>query len=61
MQAKFHGPYVVEQQLGPVDYVVSTPDRRKTKLLFNDIGSVKLGLQRVAWNRKQDKLSLIHI
>jgi len=31
LQAKFHGPYVVEQQLGPVDYVVSTPDRRKTK------------------------------
>jgi len=24
-------PYVVEQQLGPIDYVVSTPDRRKTK------------------------------
>ena len=31
LQAKFHGPYVIEQQLGPVDYVVSTPDRRKTK------------------------------
>jgi len=31
LHAKFHGPYVVEQQLGPVDYVISTPDRRKTK------------------------------
>ena len=31
LQAKFCGPYVVEQQLGPVDYVVLTPDRRKTK------------------------------
>ena len=31
LQAKFHGPYVVEQQLGPVDYVVSTPEGRKTK------------------------------
>jgi len=31
LQAKFHGPYVVEQQLDPVNYVVSTPDRRKTK------------------------------
>ena len=31
LQAKLHGPYVVAQQLGPVDYVVSTPDRRKTK------------------------------
>jgi len=30
LQAKFHGPFVVEQ-LGPVDYVVATPDRRKTK------------------------------
>ena len=27
----------------------------RTKLLFNDIGSVKLGLQRVAWNGKQNK------
>ena len=31
LHAKYHGPYTVEQQLGPVDYVVSTPDRRKTK------------------------------
>jgi len=30
LQVKFHGPYVIEQQLGSVDYVVSTPDRRKT-------------------------------
>jgi len=31
LEAKFHDPYTVEQQIGPVDYVVSTPDRRKTK------------------------------
>ena len=31
LYAKYHGPYTVEQQLGPVDYVISTPDRRKTK------------------------------
>jgi len=31
LQAKFRGPYVVEQQLGSVDYVISTQDRRKTK------------------------------
>jgi len=31
LQAKFHWPFVVEQQLGPVDYVVSTPDRKRTK------------------------------
>ena len=31
LEAKFHGPYVVEQPLGPVDYVISTLGRRKTK------------------------------
>jgi len=31
LQAKFRGPYVVEQQHGPVDYVIATPDRRKTE------------------------------
>jgi len=31
LQGKLHGPYVIEQQLGSVDYVVSTPDRRKAK------------------------------
>jgi len=32
LHAKYHGQYTVEQcQLGPVDYVISTPDRRKTK------------------------------
>ena len=31
LHAKYHGPYSVEQQLGTVDYVTATPDRRKTK------------------------------
>jgi len=31
LHAKYHGPCIVEQQLGPVDYVISTPGRRKTK------------------------------
>jgi len=31
LHAKYYGSYTVEQQLGPVDYVISTPDRRKTK------------------------------
>ena len=26
----------------------------RTKLLFNDIGPVKLGLQRIAWNGQED-------
>ena len=26
LHAKYHGPYAVEQQLGPVDYIISTPD-----------------------------------
>jgi len=29
--AKFRGPYIVKEQLGPIDYVISAPDRRKTK------------------------------
>ena len=29
--AKCHGPCTVEQQLGPVDYVICTPDCRNTK------------------------------
>jgi len=33
LHAKYHGPYTVEQQLGPVDYVICTPDRRKTKMV----------------------------
>jgi len=31
LHAKYQGPYSVEQQLGLVDYVNSTPDHRKTK------------------------------
>jgi len=31
LQAKFCGPYTVLEKLGLVDYLVSTPDRRKTK------------------------------
>lgn len=31
LQAKYCGPYVVLQRLGPVDYLISTPDRRRNK------------------------------
>ena len=31
LDAKYHGPYTIAQRLGLVDYVVSTPGRRKTK------------------------------
>src|SRR5688572_31131885 len=31
LQAKYCGPYVIEKRLGEVDYLVGTPDRRKTK------------------------------
>ena len=31
LEAKYHGPYTVLEQLGPVDYIISTPDRRKVK------------------------------
>ena len=31
LQAKYYGPYVIAEKLGPVDYVVHTPDRRKQR------------------------------
>jgi len=31
LHVKYQGPNSVEQQLGPADYVISTPDHRKTK------------------------------
>jgi hypothetical protein len=31
LSAKLHGPYKVLSRLGPVDYMIETPDRRKTK------------------------------
>src|SRR5664279_2095115 len=31
LQLKLHGPYEIKERLGPVDYVISTPDRRKTR------------------------------
>jgi hypothetical protein len=31
LEAKYSGPYIVLERLGPVDYLVATPDRRKNK------------------------------
>ena len=31
LQCKYQGPYKIVKQLGPVDYVISTPDKRKTE------------------------------
>ena len=33
LQARYHGPYVVECKVNDVDYVVVTPDRRKQRQL----------------------------
>ena len=33
LQAKFHGPYQVEKKVNELDYVVKTPDRRKSSQL----------------------------
>ena len=33
LQARFRGPYTVERRVGDVDYVIMTPDRRKTRRL----------------------------
>lgn len=31
LQAQYCGPYEILEKLGPVDYVIATPDRRKSK------------------------------
>jgi hypothetical protein len=31
LQAKYMGPYVIDKKVGPLDYLVHTPDRRKGK------------------------------
>ena len=31
LQARYHGPYVIESKVGEVDYIVKTPDRRKSR------------------------------
>ncbi|XP_071824592.1 uncharacterized protein [Apostichopus japonicus] len=52
LRARYHGPYTVESKVGEVDYIVKTPDRRKSRQLChinmlkeyvdrNDDGSVK--------------------
>ena len=33
LQARYHGPYTIEDCVNDVNYVVSTPDRRKPRLL----------------------------
>lgn len=33
LEAKFQGPYIIEKKISDVNYVVSTPDRRKSKRL----------------------------
>ena len=52
LHAKFHGPYTVEEQLGPVDYVISTPDRRKTKRVCH-VNLLKKGVKFV-WEPEAD-------
>ena len=31
MHAKYQGPYKIIRQLGPVDYLIATPDKRKSE------------------------------
>lgn len=33
LQAKYHGPYIISHKVNDVNYVVNTPDRRKSKQL----------------------------
>ena len=31
LELKLHGPYVIAEKLGPVNYVINTPERRETR------------------------------
>ena len=41
LQSKFHGPYVVKEKRSYVNYVIKTPDRRKSERLIH-INHLKL-------------------
>ena len=45
LSAKFHGPYVIKSKLNDVDYVLETPDRRKSTQICH-INMLKLFKQR---------------
>ena len=35
LQAKYSGSYIVEKRLGEVDYLICTPDRRKSRRIVH--------------------------
>ncbi|KAK4307306.1 hypothetical protein Pmani_020910 [Petrolisthes manimaculis] len=41
LQSKFHGPYVIKQKVSNVNYVIKTPDRRKSERLIH-VNLIKL-------------------
>ena len=45
-QAKFYGPYINEKRIGEVNYVVRTPDRRKSRRVIN-VNLLKKNIARV--------------
>jgi hypothetical protein len=49
LQAKYFGPYKVVEKLGPVDYLIDTPGRRKTQRVCH-VNLLKL------YRRRDDKL-----
>src|SRR5688572_32992923 len=57
LQAKYAGPYVIEKRLGEVDYVVSTPDRRKTKRVVH----VNLLKKFVVRKEEEDQLPEVNV
>ncbi|KAK4307256.1 hypothetical protein Pmani_020969 [Petrolisthes manimaculis] len=70
LQSRYHGPYVVEKKINEVNYVIKTPDRRKSERLIhinllkayyprdNDIVSpvINLDLSNTSENNDQDHL-----
>ena len=35
LKARYNGPYVIQSKVGDLDYIVATPDRRKTKTIVS--------------------------
>lgn len=50
-QAKYQGPYKVVRQLGPVDYVIATPDKRKSERVCH-VNMLKPYIQRDSHNKR---------
>ncbi|XP_063963929.1 uncharacterized protein LOC135156194 [Lytechinus pictus] len=58
LQARFSGPYTILKKVGDVDYVVKTPDRRKTKRVCH-VNMINAYVRRDDEKRAQPVLSAV--